>query len=747
MIPSSQLDLIAERPIYHLSAFVYKSGKTFSDDDIIGKNCDFTLNYDDFYITGNKFNIEGGSMPIGNCVSKTCTLSLKSSDKYTVQDLVGAHMVLTISAVQNDNDVEIVGAPGGYYFVETVAIESGKIKLECVDLMCKANKYYTYDVEFKTNAGVSATTFFDLWKSVLAQMGIDAGDAPDIGYNAEGLAELSDLILTNTYSFGVHNRLKNGKWTCREILEFIAMVCIGNVAIFPGYSAVYINSLLYYNSAGEYKLYGRTLKNNWISFTDGAEATPITGVKCVVSTDANGNDITPIEYHSDTYSDKYVLDVTGNPLIAGADVPTTALNTLYGYINSLPLHGFSGKFMAFPLLEYGDYVSATYLDASGADVNVKTFITSFEFDPNGVTNIACDVETSAENGQTFSGGSTSSAGGTTLDIDNELNSESTNPVQNKAIKAALDKKLDKSEYVIDSELSGASTNPVQNKTLTVQLQSKFDKAGGEIIGDVALLNVGKLTSKPGKIAVFTGDSNIIYYRTFDELLSDLGVADKLDKSAVDSKLDGASTNPVQNKAVKTELDKKADKTALDNKFDKTGGTLTGNLIGKYLSGTWLQTTQTSDLNSKPGKIAVLDELGWVYYRTPAELASDIGVVAPADYIVEKGTSSGWQYRKWNSGVAECWRDLSVSGKACSTAVGSWFRTAPLSVGAYPFTFTAAPNLQMQFETFAGTGGLVWSTGTAGSTPKTRPANIYIIRMASATSITGTVHYYAIGQWK
>ena len=663
MIPSSQLDLIAERPIYHLSAFVYKSGKTFSDDDIIGKNCDFTLNYDDFYITGNKFNIEGGSMPIGNCVSKTCTLSLKSSDKYTVQDLVGAHMVLTISAVQNDNDVEIVGAPGGYYFVETVAIESGKIKLECVDLMCKANKYYTYDVEFKTNAGVSATTFFDLWKSVLAQMGIDAGHAPDIGYNAEGLAELSDLILTNTYSFGVHNRLKNGKWTCREILEFIAMVCIGNVAIFPGYSAVYINSLLYYNSAGEYKLYGRTLKNNWISFTDGAEATPITGVKCVVSTDANGNDITPIEYHSDTYSDKYVLDVTGNPLIAGADVPTTALNTLYGYINSLPLHGFSGEFMAFPLLEYGDYVSATYLDASGADVNVKTFITSFEFDPNGVTNIACDVETSAENGQTFSGGSTSSAGGTTLDIDNELNSESTNPVQNKAIKAALDKKLDKSEYVIDSELSGASTNPVQNK------------------------------------------------------------------------------------AVKTELDKKADKTALDNKFDKTGGTLTGNLTGEYLTGTWLQTTQASDLNSKPGKIAVLDGSGWVYYRTPAELASDIGVVAPADYIVEKGTSGGWQYRKWNSGVAECWRDLGVSGAACSTAVGSWYRTASLSVGAYPFTFTAAPNLQMQFETFAGTGGLVWSTGTAGSTPKTRPANIYIIRMASAASITGTVHYYAIGKWK
>lgn len=187
---------------------------------------------------------------------------------------------------------------------------------------------------------------------------------------------------------------------------------------------------------------------------------------------------------------------------------------------------------------------------------------------------------------------------------------------------------------------------------------------------------------------------------------------------------------------------------LGEKFDKSGGTLTGNLIGKYLTGTWLQTTEASDLKSKPGKIAVLDGSGWVYYRTPAELASDIGGgAAAADYIVEKGTSGGWQYRKWNSGVAECWRDLSVSGKACSTAVGSWYRTASLSVDAYPFTFTAAPNLQMQFETFAGTGGLVWSTGTAGSTPKTRPANIYIIRMASAASITGTVHYYAIGKWK
>ena len=72
------------------------------------------------------------------------------------------------------------------------------------------------------------------------------------------------------------------------------------------------------------------------------------------------------------------------------------------------------------------------------------------------------------------------------------------------------------------------------------------------------------------------------------------------------------------------MDAKADKTALDGKLDKTGGTLTGNLTGKYFTGTWLQTTAATDLGYTPGKVAVLDQSGWVYYRTPAEIKSDIG---------------------------------------------------------------------------------------------------------------------------
>lgn len=97
-----------------------------------------------------------------------------------------------------------------------------------------------------------------------------------------------------------------------------------------------------------------------------------------------------------------------------------------------------------------------------------------------------------------------------------------------------------------------------------------------------------------------------------------GIATGANKTIVDTTLSDSSTNPVQNKVIKTEL---------DNKLDKTGGTLTGNLTGKYLTGTWLQTTASTDLGRTPEKVAVLDGSGWVYYRTPAEIKSDIGADA------------------------------------------------------------------------------------------------------------------------
>lgn len=143
---------------------------------------------------------------------------------------------------------------------------------------------------------------------------------------------------------------------------------------------------------------------------------------------------------------------------------------------------------------------------------------------------------------------------------------------------------------VDSSLSSTSTNAIQNKAVNTALRGKASTA-------VATTSANGLMSASDKTKLN-------------------GIAIGANKTTVDSALSTTSTNPVQNKAVKA---------ALDSKLNTSGGTLTGNLTGQYLTGTWLQTTDATDLGSTPSKVAVLDGSGLVYSRTLAELKSDIGV--------------------------------------------------------------------------------------------------------------------------
>ena len=72
----------------------------------------------------------------------------------------------------------------------------------------------------------------------------------------------------------------------------------------------------------------------------------------------------------------------------------------------------------------------------------------------------------------------------------------------------------------------------------------------------------------------------------------------------------------------------------------TGGTLTGNLTGKYLTGTWLQSTAVYELNSSNFKgVCVFDDSGWVYYRTKEHFLADIGAVTQ-DYVDSAVANAG-----------------------------------------------------------------------------------------------------------
>ena len=103
---------------------------------------------------------------------------------------------------------------------------------------------------------------------------------------------------------------------------------------------------------------------------------------------------------------------------------------------------------------------------------------------------------------------------------------------------------------------------------------------------------------------------------------------------------------------------KMDATFNENVNMKKNLQVDGNMNGKYLTGAWLQTTATTDLGQAPPKVAVLDNSGWIYYRTLNEFRDDLGI---KDYVVQQGTIGIWTYRKWNSGIAECWGSYTTTG--------------------------------------------------------------------------------------
>ena len=67
-------------------------------------------------------------------------------------------------------------------------------------------------------------------------------------------------------------------------------------------------------------------------------------------------------------------------------------------------------------------------------------------------------------------------------------------------------------------------------------------------------------------------------------------------------------------------------------------TASGNYNGQYVTGTWLQTTQATDLGKKPGKIAVLDESGWIYSRALSSLILEAVYPVGSIYMSVNSTS-------------------------------------------------------------------------------------------------------------
>lgn len=100
----------------------------------------------------------------------------------------------------------------------------------------------------------------------------------------------------------------------------------------------------------------------------------------------------------------------------------------------------------------------------------------------------------------------------------------------------------------------------------------------------------------------------------------------------------------------------------------TGGTLTGNLTGKYIIGTWLQATAENAMTSKPPRVCVQDSAGWIYSRTPDQLRDDIGAMRKGESIAVTIPTTGWVKDATYADYPYCY-DIAVSGITAKDRVG------------------------------------------------------------------------------
>lgn len=95
--------------------------------------------------------------------------------------------------------------------------------------------------------------------------------------------------------------------------------------------------------------------------------------------------------------------------------------------------------------------------------------------------------------------------------------------------------------------------------------------------------------------------------------------------------------------------------AIKDIFPVSGGTLTGNLSGHYIKGTWLQTLSDNHSSNAASEVCVQIG-GWIYKRTNNEFRADLGGTADTNYttLQTRGTSLHASDTNPSVNGAICW---------------------------------------------------------------------------------------------
>lgn len=115
----------------------------------------------------------------------------------------------------------------------------------------------------------------------------------------------------------------------------------------------------------------------------------------------------------------------------------------------------------------------------------------------------------------------------------------------------------------------------------------------------------------------------------------------------------------------------------------------------------------------------------------------------ADFVIQQGTSGVWTYRKWKSGIAECWCQYSFTA-AITTAWGVLYESSAVTLPSFPFTFSQIPQVYISADNSSNALFIERGNSSAWATVSS-PGKMYAVRPKSTASTTYKVGIYAIGK--
>lgn len=451
-------------------------------------------------------------------------------------------------------------------------------------------------------------------------------------------------------------------------------------------------------------------------------------------------------------------------------------------------------------IDAGKYVYATYLDniyQLGFKINSTVEFTRPSQEDNIIeifSNNSCQIATQSLVGLYNTTGTSITAPMTQAAVTNALDNKvdkvdgkglSTNDYTTDEKTKLLGIETGANKTTVDTALSTTSTNPVQNKAVKTALDNKLDKSGGTMTGDLTI-NASKqiIFSKGtgGGTSVYeesTNNSNpkLSFYGvngdervTLNNIETPVNDYEATNKKYVDDAI--ASATSSSDELLLDLVDTPFDSFGLDGFYDYV--TLdepltleTGILYRVTFGGnSYIDTAYIYSNDIYLGNAQIYND-GAVngaqpYFIHKAGSSYDIIVYtgstggsdtvtikieklgnnyANVDSIIEQGTSGIWTYRKYASGIAECWGSKNYTGTV-STSWGSMY-VLTCTPPAYPITFTEKPVVTRDLTQNTGTS--CWLTGwSAGST--TSMGTFAIIRPTTG-SVDVNVNFHVIGKWK